>query len=40
MSKKNRAWIPVWAIIIASVLIAFEYGKVPPAAPNKASLLD
>lgn len=25
MSKKNRAWIPVWAIIIASVLIAFEY---------------
>lgn len=35
MSKKKiKAWIPVWAIIIASVFIAFEYGKVPPAAPN------
>ena len=39
MSKKNRAWIPVWAIIIASVLIAFEYGKVPPAAPNMMEVL-
>ena len=39
MSKKNRAWIPVWAIIIASVLIAFEYGKVPPAAPNMIEVL-
>ena len=39
MSKKNRAWIPVWAIIIASVLIAFEYGKVPPAAPTMMEVL-
>ena len=38
-SKKIRAWIPVWAIIIASVLIAFEYGKVPPAAPNMMEVL-
>ena len=40
MSKKKiKAWIPVWAIIIASVFIAFEYGKVPPAAPNMMEVL-
>lgn len=31
---KRRAWIPVWAIIIASILVSFEYGKVSPAAPD------
>lgn len=38
-SKRIKPWIPVWAIIIASVLIAFEYGKVPPAAPNMMEVL-
>lgn len=38
--KKLKAWIPVWAIIIASILIAFEYGKVPPAAPNMMEVLN
>lgn len=37
--KIRKAWIPVWAIIIASVFIAFEYGKVPPAAPNMIEVL-
>lgn len=32
--KKKAAWIPVWAIIIASILISFEYGKVPPSQPS------
>lgn len=31
---KKKAWIPVWAIVIASILISFEYGKVSPAAPD------
>lgn len=38
-SGKMKAWIPVWAIILASVLIAFEYGKVSPAAPNMMEVL-
>ena len=32
--KKKAAWIPVWAIIIASIFISFEYGKVPPSQPS------
>lgn len=39
MGKKTKAWIPVWAIIVASVLIAFEYGKVSPAAANMMEVL-
>lgn len=31
---RRKAWIPVWAIIIASVLIATQYGKVPPSQPS------
>ncbi|MDR0501638.1 MAG: MFS transporter [Coriobacteriales bacterium] len=37
--KRFKAWIAVWAIIIASILIAFEYGKVAPAAPNMMEIL-
>lgn len=32
MSRK--AGVPVWAIIIASILIATQYGKVPPSQPS------
>ena len=32
MSRKAR--VPVWAIIIASILIATQYGKVPPSQPS------
>ena len=31
---RRKAWIPVWAIIIASILIATQYGKVPPSQPS------
>ncbi len=31
---RQKAWIPVWIIIIASVLIATQYGKVPPSQPS------
>ena len=31
---KTKSWVPVWAIIIASVLIATQYGKVPPSQPS------
>ncbi len=34
MAKKVIAWIPVWAIIIASILISTQYGKVPPSQPS------
>ncbi len=34
MAKKVSAWIPVWAIIIASILISTQYGKVPPSQPS------
>lgn len=36
---KKHAWIPVWAIIIASILISFEYGKVPPSQPSMIEVL-
>ncbi|MEG1494439.1 MAG: MFS transporter, partial [Gordonibacter sp.] len=36
---KKRAWIPVWAVIVASILISFEYGKVPPSQPSMIELL-
>ncbi|MEG0303461.1 MFS transporter [Gordonibacter sp.] len=31
---RRKAWVPVWAIIIASILIATQYGKVPPSQPS------
>ena len=31
---RRKAWIPVWAIIVASILIATQYGKVPPSQPS------
>ena len=34
MAKKVAAWIPVWAIIVASILITTQYGKVPPSQPS------
>lgn len=34
MAKKVAAWIPVWAIIVASILISTQYGKVPPSQPS------
>lgn len=34
MTKKVAAWIPVWAIIVASILISTQYGKVPPSQPS------
>ncbi len=37
--KKIMPWVPVWAIIIASILVSFEYGKVPPAAPSMMEVL-
>lgn len=37
--KKIMPWVPVWAIIIASILVSFEYGKVPPAAPSMIEVL-
>lgn len=37
--KKVMPWVPVWAIIIASILVSFEYGKVPPAAPSMMEVL-
>lgn len=39
MTKKKAAWIPVWAAIIASILVAFEYGKIPPSQPNMIEVL-
>lgn len=39
MSKKKAAWIPAWAAIIASILVAFEYGKIPPSQPNMIEVL-
>ncbi len=36
---KRYAWIPVWAIIIASIIISFEYGKVPPSQPSMIEVL-
>lgn len=41
MSRAKRAlpWVPVWAIIVASILVSFEYGKVPPAAPDMIEVL-
>lgn len=38
-AKKVMPWVPVWAIIIASILVSFEYGKVPPAAPSMIEVL-
>ena len=37
--KKIMPWVPVWAIIVASILVSFEYGKVPPAAPSMIEVL-
>ena len=31
---QKKSWVPVWAIIIASILIATQYGKVPPSQPS------
>lgn len=33
-TMRCKAWVPVWAIIAASVLIATQYGKVPPSQPS------
>ena len=33
-NMRKKPWVPVWAIIIASILVATQYGKVPPAQPS------
>ncbi len=33
-NMRKKSWVPVWAIIIASIFIATQYGKVPPSQPS------